>query len=325
MHQASYWDKQDDAIRCRLCPHCCRIRPGQLGRCGVRRNADGVLAAETFGLISSLAMDPVEKKPLFHVKPGSEVLSVGSAGCNFRCLFCQNWSISQAWPPLEPLSSEEFIRKALEYRAAGVAYTYNEPLMNFEYILECARAARRHGLLNILVTNGYVSAEPRAELLPWIDALNIDLKGIRPEFYRKFCGARLEPVQETIREAAGKCHVELTNLIVTNGNDGEDDIRDLVDWVASVSPEIPLHFSRYFPAYQWDAPPTREAILHRALEIGRSRLKWVYVGNLQGRDDSTFCPDCGARLIERRGYSVGQIDLDGNRCPKCRRTVPGIF
>jgi pyruvate formate lyase activating enzyme len=325
VHTASYWTQTDDLILCQLCPHLCRIKPGHVGRCGVRRNAAGVLVAETYGLISSLALDPIEKKPLFHVKPGTGILSLGSAGCNFRCSFCQNWSISQKRPPLSALSSAELIREAQSAGAVGIAYTYNEPLMNYEYVLECARAARDQGLLNVLVTNGYLNPAPRDELLPWIDALNIDLKGIRPEFYRRFCGAKLEPVQEFIRAAVGRCHVELTHLIVTGGNDNEQDLQALVDWVASVSPEIPLHFSRYFPQYQWDQPPTDAAWLKRAWEIGRGKLKWVYVGNVPGQDDSTRCPDCGELLIERRGYQVGSVHIQNSRCPKCQRKVPGIF
>jgi pyruvate formate lyase activating enzyme len=325
VHTASYWTQADDLILCQLCPHLCRIKPGQVGRCGVRRNAAGVLVAETYGLISSLALDPIEKKPLFHVKPGTGILSLGSAGCNFRCSFCQNWSISQKRPPLSALSSAELIREAQSAGAVGIAYTYNEPLMNYEYVLECARAARDQGLLNVLVTNGYLNPAPRDELLPWIDALNIDLKGIRPEFYRRFCGAKLEPVQEFIRTAVGRCYVELTHLIVTGGNDNEQDLQALVDWVASVSPEIPLHFSRYFPQYHWDQPPTDVAWLKRAWEIGRAKLKWVYVGNVPGQDDSTRCPDCGELLIERRGYQVGSVHIQNSRCPKCQRKVPGMF
>jgi len=325
MHVARYWDKQDDVITCRLCPHGCRIRPDHVGRCGVRRQREGVLSAETYGLISSMALDPIEKKPLFHVKPGSEVLSIGSAGCNMRCLYCQNWSISQTLPPLSALTPEELLAEALNVRCAGIAYTYNEPLMNFEYVLECAKLARRNGLLNVLVTNGYIMPEPRSELLPWIDALNIDIKGIRPEYYRRFCGATLEPVLDTIRAAMKTSHVELTNLIVTGGNDTAEDITALVDWVASVSPEIPLHFSRYFPQYEWHEPPTQPEILHKALEIGRSKLKWVYVGNLPGEDDSTYCPDCRTRLIARHGYQVSGVSMVQGRCPQCHRPVPGIF
>lgn len=325
MHPAAYWSRSADKIRCELCPHFCLIPLDGVGRCGIRRNRKGKLVSESYGLISSLALDPIEKKPLFHVKPGSKILSLGSAGCNFRCSFCQNWSISQQVPTMEELSPGELVKQAKQSKACGVAYTYNEPLINFEYVLECARQVRQAGLLNVLVTNGYINPAPRDELLPWIDALNIDLKSIRPEFYQRICGARLEPVLDFIRVAAKICHVELTHLIVTAANDSEADIHDLVDWVAAVSPEIPLHFSRYFPQYQWEEPPTPMDLLQKALEIGRSKLKWVYIGNLPGKDDSTHCPDCGAELIPRQGYWTGTVKLQDGHCPQCHRWVPGIF
>jgi pyruvate formate lyase activating enzyme len=325
MHQADYWKTVSEFIHCELCPHGCRIREQQTGRCGVRRHVRGVLVAEAYGLVSAQAMDPVEKKPLFHVKPGREIFSVGSGGCNFRCQFCQNWTISQSVPPMTPLSPEQVTALALARGACGVAYTYNEPLVNFEYILDCARRVHEAGLLNVLVTNGYINPEPRKVLMPWIDAWNIDLKSIRPEFYQRFCGGELAPVQDTIRAVAASAHVELTHLIVTDANDVEADLEALVDWVAQVSPEIPMHFSRYFPQYQWDAPPTSQRIMQRALVIGQKKLAWVYAGNVMGHDDSTYCPDCGNRLIPRQGFISGTVKVAEGRCPQCQRSVPGIF
>ncbi len=325
MTEARYWDREGAAVICRLCPHECRIAPGRVGRCGVRRNVEGTLQAETYGRISSLALDPIEKKPLYHFRPGQRVLSAGSAGCNFRCGFCQNWSISQARPPLSPCSPAELIAGARAENAVGVAYTYNEPLVNLEWVLDCARLAREAGLANVLVTNGYVNPGPRDDLLPWIDAWNIDLKSARPGFYRRFCGAELGPVLDTLRAAVPAAHVELTHLIVTGGNDREDQLRDLVETVAKISTEVPLHFSRYFPEYRWNEPPTPADLLERAVALGRERLAWVYAGNLPGRDDSTFCPECGERLIERSGYRVGAVAIVDGRCPRCRRQVPGVF
>jgi pyruvate formate lyase activating enzyme len=223
------------------------------------------------------------------------------------------------------LAPEQVAETARRLGACGVAYTYNEPLVNFEYVRDCAQAVKHAGLLNVLVTNGYVNARPRRALMPLVDAWNIDLKSIRPEFYRKFCGAELEPVLETIREAAGGAHVELTCLIVTDGNDAEADLAAWVDWVAALSPEIPVHFSRYFPQYQWEAPPTSQQVLEMALNLGQKKLAWVYAGNVLGRDDSTYCPDCGFRLIPRQGFSVGTVKVEQGRCPQCTRRVPGIF
>lgn len=325
MHPAEFWRIEGKLVRCELCPHACRIKAGELGTCGVRRHQDGQLWAEAYGLISSLALDPVEKKPLFHVKPGSAVLSLGSSGCNFRCRFCQNWSISQARPPLTPLTPEQVAAEAEAQDAVGVAYTYNEPLINLEYVRDCAAAVKRRGRLNLMVTNGYVQPGPLQTLLPLIDAWNIDLKSIRPEFYREFCGAELEPVLATIRAAAAVSHVELTHLVVTQGNDREADLAALVDWVASVSPEIPLHLSRYFPQYQWKAEPTAEPLLHWARDMAKQKLHWVYLGNLRGQDEDTLCPKCRTRLVERQGYSVQAVRVLHNQCPRCHTPVPGIF
>ncbi len=270
-------------------------------------------------------MDPVEKKPLFHVKPGREILSVGSAGCNFHCSFCQNWQISQKRPQLSELTPEELVTEAVNQKACGVAYTYNEPIVNFEYVMDCARLTRQKGLINVMVTNGFINPEPLQELLPWIDAWNIDIKSIRPEFYRKVCGGELEPVLETISTVAKVKYVELTHLVVTDGNDREEEFAELIDWIASVSSEIPLHITRYFPQYRRSTPATELEVLYRVREIARQKLAWVYVGNVGAEEDSTYCPDCGTLLIPRQGYRVGQPRVTADGCPQCGRKVPGIF
>lgn len=293
--------------------------------CGVRRNHAGKLVAEAYGLISSAGLDPVEKKPLYHFFPGRKIFSIGSGGCNFRCGFCQNWEISQSLPSLQKASPAEAVQTAKRQKACGMAYTYNEPLINIEYILDCARAARAAGLVNAVVTNGSINPEPLAQLRPWIDAWNIDVKSMREEFYHRVCGGRLQPVLETVKTVALGGAAEVTYLIVTGENDSEHEIREFIDWVASVSPEIPVHFSRYFPQYRWEAPPTDPAVLQRAADWARRKLAWVYLGNVAGRDDSTYCPRCGELLIERSGYQTGKINVRGNQCPKCRRTVPGRF
>ncbi len=325
MAEARYWQSTAEGVLCTLCPHACRLRADDVGLCGVRRNVHGRLAAEAYGRVSSVAMDPIEKKPLFHVLPGRQILSVGSAGCNFRCSFCQNWTISQQIPALSELPPARLIAQAGERSACGIAYTYNEPLVNFEYVLDCARGAREAGLLNVVVSNGYINPKPLAELLPVVDAWNIDLKSIRDDFYRSFCGGRLAPVLHTIRAAAAAGHVELTHLVVTGGNDREEDVSALVDWVAELSPEIPLHLSRYFPQYRWDAPPTPLPFLERALRTAKRKLAWVYAGNLGAGDDSTYCPSCGELLIPREGYRTGEVRVAQGRCPHCQRGVPGIF
>jgi pyruvate formate lyase activating enzyme len=325
VHPARYWTHEKKQVQCLLCPHACRITEGGTGRCGVRHLEHGKLLALAYGRISSLALDPVEKKPFFHVKPGTELLSLGSAGCNFRCPFCQNWTISQRHPRLSLLTPDKLVREAQTLGAAGVAYTYNEPLINIEYVLDCAKLVRTQGLLNTVVTNGYINQEPLQDLLPYIDAWNIDIKSIRPEFYRRFCRAELAPVLETVKIAARSAHVEITHLIVTGGNDELDQISELVDWIADVSPQIPLHLTRYYPNYRWEAPATDPELLYKARDIARCRLHWVYVGNMGAEDDSLVCPDCQTVLVERQGYQTRSVNLSEGKCPNCKRVIPGIF
>ena len=316
---AAWWNAEGDAVRCGLCPHRCRIADGKAGLCGVRRNRGGVLRAETYGRVCAIAVDPVEKKPLYHFHPGSPILSIGSVGCNFRCDFCQNVHLVEARVPLRPVSAGELLRAARDEGSVGIAYTYNEPTIGFEFVRDCGRAFREAGLKNVLVTNGYVNPGPLAELLPLVDAMNIDLKSMDPEFYRRICGGMLEPVLETVRASAKATHVELTTLLVTGENDSDEAIRAVVDFVAGVDPEIPLHFSRYFPMNRRTAPPTPPERLQAAYRIASERLRHVYVGNidLPGTSD-TRCPGCGATVVRRRGYETDPSGLDGARCRRCR-------
>lgn len=283
MKEAQYYRKHEDgSVQCLLCPQLCRIRKGDRGFCGVRVNQDGILKTLNYGRAASVALDPIEKKPLYHFHPGEMILSAGTIGCNLTCLFCQNWSISrQIESPTEAVTPQELMAAAKRVNSFGLAYTYNEPFVWFEFVLETAQAARKAGLQNVLVTNGFVQPEPLRELLPWIDAANIDLKSIRDEFYRKVCGGRVGPVLETIRTMVKSCHVELTNLIIPTLNDDPQDVADLADWVAeNAGPDVPLHFSRYFPCYKMTIPPTPKETLFRAETIARKKLKRVYLGNL---------------------------------------------
>jgi pyruvate formate lyase activating enzyme len=315
---AAYWHPEGDAVRCELCPHRCRIADGKRGICRVRENRGGTLFAATYGKVSAANMDPVEKKPLFHFHPGREILSIGSVGCNFRCGFCQNWHLVLGEASLSPAGIPELVRAASRSGSVGIAYTYNEPLIWFEFVRDCAREVRKAGMANVLVTNGYVSPEPLAELLPLVDAMNIDLKSMDPGFYRKVCGGTLEPVLDTIRAASRTVHVEITALLVTGENDSDEAIRRLVDFVSDTDPEIPLHFSRYFPQYRYTAPPTPPGRLEAACRIGREKLSYVYVGNyhLEGSED-TRCPRCGATVVRRIGYRTSPVGLAGNRCASC--------
>lgn len=315
---AAYWVPEGEAARCGLCPHRCRIAEGKAGICGVRENRGGTLFATTYGKVAAVAVDPVEKKPLFHFHPGANILSIGSVGCNFRCEFCQNYHMVLRRVPVEPVRIEDLLRTARRERSVGIAYTYNEPFIQFEFVLECARAFREARMKNVLVTNGYVCPEPLAELLPFVDAMNIDLKSMDPVFYRKICGGDLDPVLATIRTAARATHVELTTLLYTGHNDSDEQIRSVVDFVEGTDREIPLHISRYFPQHRATAPPTPPDRLDAAWRIARERLPYVYVGNLRlpGAED-TVCPGCHATVLRREGYRVDTRGLSGNRCAAC--------
>ncbi len=315
---AAHWRREGDAVRCELCPHRCLIRDGKQGICGVRGNRRGTLLALTYGTASAVQVDPVEKKPLFHFHPGRPILSIGQTGCNFRCGFCQNVHLVERRVPSFPVSIPDLVASARREGAVGIAYTYNEPLIAFEFVRDCARAFRSAGLANVLVTNGFVSAEPLGELLPLVDAMNIDLKSMDDAFYRTICGGALAPVLETIRASAGATHVELTTLLVTGENDSDDAIRAVVDFVAGIDRDIPLHLSRYMPMHRFTAPPTPPARLAAAYRIARARLPYVYVGNyrLAGCAD-TACPSCGAVVVRRDGYRTDASGLAGNRCASC--------
>ncbi|MBP2674237.1 MAG: Radical domain protein [Deltaproteobacteria bacterium] len=315
---AAHWRPEEDAVRCGLCPHRCRIARGKAGICGVRENRGGTLYAATYGKVAAVAMDPIEKKPLFHFHPGASILSIGSVGCNFRCEFCQNWHLVQKKVPLEDTRIGDLVATARREGSIGIAYTYNEPLIQFEFVLDCSKAFREAGMKNVLVTNGFVSPEPLSELLPFVDAMNIDLKSMDPSFYREVCGGDLSAVLDTVRTAAKRTHVELTTLLYTGHNDSEGQVRAVIDFVAATDPEIPLHISRYFPQHRATAPPTPPARLEAAWRAARERLPYVYVGNLRlpGAED-TLCPGCHATVVRRTGFDADAPGLSGDRCAYC--------
>ncbi|MBU2501797.1 AmmeMemoRadiSam system radical SAM enzyme [bacterium] len=326
---ATFWRPLPNGqVACDLCPVGCRLRPGQEGPCASRANRDGAMALLSYGRIVSAAVDPIEKKPLYHFHPGRDILSVAAPGCNLHCLFCQNWSISQkAGTRTQPVSPEELVDAALRSGGVGLAFTYSEPLVWYEFVRDTASLARAAGLKNVLVTNGFLNEEPLAGLLPLIDAANIDLKSMEDRFYRRICRARLGPVLDAIRQfhAAG-VHIELTNLVIPGHNDADEQINDLVDWVADLDPEIPLHFSAYHPAWKMKAPATPPETLRRAYGIARKVLPWVYLGNLKAAEGSdTVCPGCGFTLIARTGFHA-ESRLQGKpACPSCGRPVPIVL
>ena len=327
MHQAMYWEKAEgDKIQCLLCPQQCIIAPGRKGFCRVRLNEGGKLYSINYGRCSSYGMDPIEKKPLYHFNPGSYIFSAGTFGCNFRCGFCQNWSIAQGDPEtitVTPASLCEIGGAAEQgHRSVGIAYTYSEPFMWYEFVLDTAKLARDAGLKNVLVTNGFINPEPLEEIMPFIDAMNIDVKAFNDGYYNETCVGELHPVLKTVEEAAKHCHVEITTLLVTGLNDSDDEISDLVDWLAGIDSEIPLHFSRYFPNYKMDLPPTPVETMERARELALQKLSYVYLGNVPGADGSnTYCPQCGNLLINRKGYRAANMGLENKKCRSCGRKI----
>jgi pyruvate formate lyase activating enzyme len=324
--EVEYYHREAGKLICDLCPHLCRFSLKQVGVCRQRQRVGDRLIALNYGEAASIALDPIEKKPLYHFHPGSQILSVGANGCNLKCQFCQNCEISQGNVSTKTLAIPALVQLAKSHGSIGVAFTYSEPLMWYEYVLDASVELHQSGAVNVLVTNGFIEVEPLKKLLPFIDAMNIDLKSIQDEFYQKVCKGKLEPVKRTIRQVhdAG-VHLELTHLIVTGWNDREDLIAELVAWIARVDDQIPLHLSRYFPRYRYDQPATSESFLKKALEIARKELKFVYLGNIAGGEGSdTVCPGCGALLIERKGYQIQVAHLQKDRCAKCSLQIPII-
>lgn len=271
---------------CHICPHRCALEEGQTGICRARSNRDGVIVSENYGLVTAISLDPIEKKPLYRFYPGSYILSVGSFGCNFHCQFCQNHRISmtdKAKADYRYMPPDELVDKALELvdrGNIGLAFTYNEPLVGYEYVYDCAFLAKEKGLKNVLVTNGYINERPLLQLLPLIDAMNIDLKSFKPEFYQRI-GGNLKDVKRTIALCADHCHVEVTTLIIPEENDSQEEMRELANWLASVDPDIPLHISRFFPCYQMaDRLPTRPDTVYALADVAKEALNYVYVGNI---------------------------------------------
>ncbi len=324
--EASWYEKLDQGrTRCRLCPQACERGEGESGLCLGRATRGGVLYAQSYARAASAAMDPIEKKPLYHFHPGREILSLGTYGCNLRCTFCQNWNLSQQIVNAQELPPEDAVRLARDRGSIGIAYTYNEPLVWFEYVRDTARAAQAQGLKNVLVTNGYVNPGPLKELLPCVDAMNIDIKAFRENFYRKLCHGHLQPVLDTARTAAQACHVEVTNLLIPGHNDDPVEQSELAAWIAeNLGADTPVHLSAYFPRYRLQARPTSLADLRAARERFRERLTYVYLGNVPDAEGSdTICPKCGTVLIGRRGYRTEVRELTpAGACAQCGQEIP---
>ncbi|NLY89154.1 MAG: AmmeMemoRadiSam system radical SAM enzyme [Firmicutes bacterium] len=319
---------QEGTVLCTLCPQACRLQEDERGRCRVRFRRGDKIYLSSYGQVSALALDPIEKKPLYHFYPGALILSVGTVGCNLRCDFCQNWGIAHGEAPTEYLSPKDLVELADNYRARGnigLAYTYSEPLVWYEYVYDTARLAKEKGLKNVLVTNGYLNPEPLRELLPFIDAVNLDIKAWEDDFYRRHCEGRVAPVRKAAEIMAKKVHLEVTNLLIPGENDREEETRELVRFLAGLDRRIPLHLSRYFPNYRLQLPPTPLRVLENAYKVAKEELYYVYVGNIsvdaRTEYNRTNCPDCGQVLVERTGFAARVTGVDGGRCGNCGREV----
>lgn len=308
------------AVSCRLCPHECYLTNGKIGICGARKNKNGVLQLLTYGEITGGAVDPIEKKPLYHFFPGSKIFSVGGWGCNLKCVYCQNSAISQTESPTVSMSPGEVAKHGVARGSIGVAYTYNEPVIAIEYLIDCAKAVRKAGGKNVLVSNGYINEAPLEELLPLIDAINFDLKAFNNHFYKTMCGGKLEPVLDTIQRVVGRVHMELTTLVIPGENDAVPELEDLSNWILQhCGPDMPCHLSAYHPSYNYNKAATTEAHMKNARYIFSKKLRYVYIGNmnLPGASD-TVCVNCGHTVVKRVVFTVDASGMKPNgACANC--------
>jgi len=317
----------DEKIKCELCPHHCVLENGQIGFCLTRKNKEGIMELLNYGQITSICVDPIEKKPLFHFNPGEKILSVGTFGCNMKCAFCQNWEISQQPAPTRRVLPEQLVSIALERGSRGIAYTYNEPVVWFEFVLDTSRIASKEGLYNVLVTNGLVEEDPLSLLIQSIHAINVDLKAFEEETYRRL-GGDLNTVKRTIKVAVeAGIHVEITTLIVPGISDDMEHLEEEFKWLASLDKSLPLHLSRYFPNYRMSNPATSNSKLIEAYNLARQYLDYVYIGNLWDSNyESTVCPSCGTLVVRRDRYEIQNEGLDREgRCKKCGKKIAKVF
>jgi len=332
--EARYYNKKPDReIECVLCPRKCKLGDKERGYCGVRENIDGTYYTLVYGKACSVNIDPIEKKPFFHFLPKTNALSLAAAGCNVNCRFCQNWEISQVRP--EQVEHSDFppalvAETALRYKCPSIAYTYTEPVVFFEYAYDSAVESRRKGIRNAVVTSGHINAEPLTDLTKVVDAIKIDLKGFTQDFYTNYVRGELKTVLESIKTVhQSKAWLEIVYLVIPTLNDNQADLRRMCQWLkAEIGPDVPLHFSRFQPMYLVkNLPPTPVSTLemarNTALEEG---LHYVYIGNVPGHEaENTYCPNCRKMIIQRFGYQIGSIELEGGKCKFCKTPVPGIW
>ncbi len=320
----------DGKVKCTLCPRGCVLAPGQTGSCRARRNINGELYTLVYGSLTAANVDPIEKKPLFHFWPGSTIFSISTFGCNLHCIFCQNFELSQVGEEeaiVKDMDPERVVKLAKRYGCKSIAFTYNEPVISHEFNLDVMKIAKKEGIYTVYVTNGYITSEALEEILPYLDAANVDLKCIDSEFYRKLCGIPDNtPIFEATKTMKEKgVHVEVTNLLIPGYNDREDQIRRLARWVVeNLGPETPIHFSRFYPHYKMtETPPTPVTTIEKAREIAVNEgAYYVYVGNVPGhKGENTYCPSCGFTLVKRYGFEILEWKIKDGKCPNCGRKI----
>ncbi len=333
MKETLFYKKlKEKIIQCKLCPHFCVLKENEVGKCRVRKNINGILYSLSYEKPVAINIDPIEKKPFYHFLPGSKAFSIGMAGCNFRCLHCQNWEMSQKSPEEIPslnVEAEEVIKEALKSDCRSISFTYSEPLISYEYITEIAKLAKRAKIKCNIVSNGYINPMPLKKLVPYIKAANIDLKG-NALFYEKICDAKIEPVLETIKLLKEKgVWLELTNLIVPGYNDNIEELKKTIAWIKeNLGQDVPLHFSAFYPCYKLtNVQPTPPEFLIKARIIAKQQgLKFVYTGNISDEEGSTtYCPNCNKPIIKRKSVFIIENNLKRGKCKFCKNSVPGVW
>lgn len=332
--EAVLWTPEDSGkVRCKLCNFHCLISQGQTGRCRIRKNINGKLYSLNYHRLCAANVDPIEKKPLFHFQPGSKSFSIAALGCNFQCQFCQNWQISQVdveqTSRYEQSRPEKIIASAVAGGCRSIAYTYTEPTIFMEICNDCGPLAKEAGLVNVFVSNGFMTKEAIDFATSWLDGINIDLKSFSDEYYKNLCSARLKPVLDTISYIAlhTKIWLELTTLVVPGQNDSDDELKQIAEFIAEVNPDIPWHISRFYPQYKYtDSAPTSEKTLQRGYDIAKTAgLHYVYIGNLHTvKGENTYCYKCNKLLIERLGYIIKANTIENGTCPKCSTSIAGF-
>ena len=323
-------------VQCELCPFRCFLPEGARGLCKVRMNTGSRLKTLVYAQPVTVHVDPIEKKPVYHMKPGSKILSIATVGCNLKCSFCQNWELSQSYPEKTTLaegrmlSPEQVVALAKKYNCNSIAYTYSEPIIFYEYVMDVAKLAKKNGLKNVMVSAGYINPEPLRKIAPYFDVVKVDLKGFNKRFYRDVVGGRLEYVLETLKELKKQnVLTEIVNLVVPGLNDDPDEIKKMCEWIfINLGPDTPLFFSRFTPQYKLNnLPVTPVETLEKAREIAlRSKLKYVYLGNVAGhKGENTFCPSCSRVLVRRYGYSILANNIQNGSCRFCGEKIPGLW